>query len=103
MLIAGLDEAGRGPVLGSLMIGCVLIDDKDLPKLEEIGANDSKQLRPKQRNTIAELIKSTAMVWRVREITAAQINQLHADGLSLNEIEEQNFAQLLNEITPHPE
>jgi ribonuclease HII len=103
MLIAGLDEAGRGPVLGSLVVGCVLLEENQLEALENSEIDDSKKLSPKKRDQLAEIIKNMAKVWKVLEIPPAQINALHADGMTLNQIEEMHFAKILNEITPKPD
>ena len=103
MLIAGLDEAGRGPVIGSLVIGCVILDEKDLHILDEIGVDDSKKISPKKREILAKKIKSHAMSYDLLEITAENINILHKKGLSLNEIEEISFAKLINGIKPQPD
>ena len=47
-LIAGIDEARRGPVIGPLVIAGVMMDEKDLSKLDKLGVKDSKLLTPKQ-------------------------------------------------------
>ncbi|MBN2261196.1 MAG: ribonuclease HII, partial [Clostridiales bacterium] len=49
MLVAGVDEAGRGCVIGPLVIGGGSIEKDDLPKLTEIGVKDSKLLTPQKR------------------------------------------------------
>ena len=46
--ILGVDEAGRGPVIGSLFIAGVLVDEKDLNKLKNLGVKDSKLLLHKK-------------------------------------------------------
>jgi ribonuclease HII len=103
MILAGLDEAGRGPVLGSLVIGCVLIEAEREPILTTLGADDSKKLTPKQRTEIGEKIKKGVLAWKLQEISATKINAAHQKGMTLNEIEEANFAYLLNEVTPKPD
>jgi len=103
MLIAGLDEAGRGPVIGSLVIGCVIFNEKDLHILDEIGVDDSKKISPKKREILAQKIKKHAVSYDLLEITAENINALHKKGLSLNEIEEISFAKLINGIKPQPD
>ena len=77
MLLAGLDEAGRGPVIGSLVIGCVIYPEEAIPALEELGVNDSKQLSPKKRAMLVEKIKETATAYLTKEITAEQISKIH--------------------------
>jgi len=103
MLIAGLDEAGRGPVIGSLIIGCVIFNEKDLHILDEIGVDDSKKISSKKREILAQKIKKHAVSYELLEVTAKNINALHKKGLSLNEIEEISFAKLLNGIEPQPD
>ncbi len=103
MLIAGLDEAGRGPVIGSLVIGCVIFNEKDLHILDEIGVDDSKKISPKKREILAQKIKKHAVSYDLLEVTAKDINALHKKGLSLNEIEEISFAKLINGIEPQPD
>lgn len=49
MKVAGVDEAGRGPVIGPLVIGVAVIDEKNIERLRDIGVKDSKQLTPGQR------------------------------------------------------
>ena len=49
MLIAGLDEAGRGPAIGPLVIGIVVIDKADEDELVRAGVKDSKELSPSAR------------------------------------------------------
>jgi ribonuclease HII len=103
-IVAGLDEAGRGPVIGPLVIGCVMYREEDLPILEEIGVDDSKKLSPKHRTHLAEQIKGSCLAHKVKVITAEEINKLHfLAKLTLNQIEERAFAALLNEMTPRPD
>ena len=56
-LILGIDEAGRGSVLGPLVIGGVLMKRKKLKFLDRIGVKDSKKLSSKKRTMIARKIK----------------------------------------------
>ena len=48
-MILGIDEAGRGPIIGPLVIAGALIEESNIPKLEALGARDSKLLTPKKR------------------------------------------------------
>ena len=63
MLIAGVDEAGRGPVIGPLVIAGVMLEEADLPKLVELGVKDSKLLTPQKRETLVTQIKEHALVY----------------------------------------
>ena len=55
MRIAGVDEAGRGCVIGPLVIAGVLFDEETLPTLREIGVKDSKKLTAKKEEMISSL------------------------------------------------
>ncbi len=58
MKMIGIDDAGRGPVLGPMILTGVLIEDESEESvIKEMGAKDSKLLYPKQRKKIAEQIK----------------------------------------------
>ena len=47
MIICGVDDAGRGSMIGPLVISGVTIDKKNVKKLRSIGVQDSKKLSPK--------------------------------------------------------
>ena len=57
--IMGIDDAGRGPVLGPMILAGVLTEEKDNELIKSWGAKDSKLLSPKKRAEIKEKIKST--------------------------------------------
>ena len=56
MIVAGIDEAGRGCVIGPLVIAAVSIKDTGVNKLKEIGVRDSKLLTKKRRESLYEEI-----------------------------------------------
>ncbi|MCF7798386.1 ribonuclease HII [Candidatus Woesearchaeota archaeon] len=55
--VAGIDEAGRGPVLGPMVMAVVAGEQKDVDFLNQIGVKDSKLLTPIKRNKLARIIK----------------------------------------------
>ena len=55
-LICGIDDSGRGPVIGPMVLAGVLIEESKEKKLKELGAKDSKLLTRKKRDKIAEEI-----------------------------------------------
>ena len=64
-LICGIDEAGRGPVIGPLVICGVLISEKDLPKLKALDPKDSKLLTPKKRSELEKKIKRVVKDYKI--------------------------------------
>lgn len=88
----GIDEAGRGCVIGPLVIAAV----KDNPFLLKLKLKDSKLLSPSQRNALLKEIKKTSKV-KVIKITAKKLNSL-MNKYSLNQIERMYMAQLINKF-----
>lgn len=82
MLIAGVDEAGRGPLVGSVFAAAVILPpDYRLP-----GLTDSKKLSETKRNELAALIKVQALAWSVATAGVheiAELNILHATMLAM--------------------
>ncbi len=66
----GLDEVGRGPLAGPLAVGAVVLPDS--PRIA--GLNDSKQVKPADRERIAEEIKRVALAWAVCYVEPADID-----------------------------
>ncbi len=102
MLLMGIDEAGRGPVIGSMMIAGVLIDSKDEERLKRIGVKDSKMLTRKQRESMAKEIEKIAREIKLVEITAREIDTLRKT-MSLNEIEARKIVELMDRFENRPD
>ncbi|MCW9047166.1 MAG: ribonuclease HII [Gammaproteobacteria bacterium] len=72
-LIAGVDEAGRGPLVGSVVAAAVILDD-----LQPIaGLDDSKKLTPKKRELLAEQIKQHAKAWSISSVGPEIIDEIN--------------------------
>jgi len=101
-LILGIDEAGRGPIIGSLFIAGVLLNEKDLSKLEELGVKDSKLLPHKKRILLAREIKKIAKKYKIIQIKPEEIDKAveKHDGLNLNWLEAHKTAEIINELNP---
>ena len=102
MLIAGIDEAGRGPCMGPLVMAITLIRKEDEEKLVSLGVKDSKMLSPGERGRQFPEIKKIALEWHSSHITAEEIDSLMARK-SLNEIEAMHAAKLINSLESRPE
>lgn len=98
--VAGIDEAGRGPMIGPLVVAGVLAREDELPRLAASGVRDSKTLSPKRRAILAELIAEIVDQTEIRVISAAEIDGLRGRGVSLNEIEVQQFVSILSKLRP---
>jgi len=81
-LVAGVDEAGRGPLAGPVVAGAVILD----PMMPIDGLDDSKKLSPRRREELVIEIESKAIAWSVRWADASEIdslNILHATMLAM--------------------
>ena len=77
VLIAGVDEVGRGALFGSVVAAAVIIPLSAIPQLIELGVKDSKQLSPKKRQSLIEPIKKIVSHWHISEATVAEIDRLN--------------------------
>lgn len=90
-MICGVDEAGRGPMLGPLVVGAVWCSDDRL--LRRLGVKDSKQLSKETREHMYSRIDRDADAWAVEVMDAEEIDRLMSQE-SLNEIELGMFAKV---------
>ena len=96
-MICGVDEAGRGPVFGPLVIaGALFEDDSDLVKLN---VRDSKKIAPKRREYLAEIIKKIAVNYEILTISASDIDDMRKV-MTLNEIEVNAFSKVVDKLKP---
>ena len=86
MKVIGIDEAGRGPVIGPLVVCGVSIEEERLEKLEKLQLKDSKRLTPGRRKVMARRINKISECHTVH-IQAGDIDNLRAKNINLNEIE----------------
>jgi ribonuclease HII len=101
VLICGVEEAGRGPVIGPLVVCGVMIEEKDEFKLKQIGVKDSKLLTPKQRTELFGKIEKVEkahklLIAPVQEVDAA----LSSEEMNLNKLEAQKMAEAINALKP---
>lgn len=73
MLVAGVDEVGRGPLAGPVVTAAVILPkDFDLP-----GLTDSKKLSAKRRQVLADLIRQQATAWALAQASVEEIDELN--------------------------
>ncbi len=76
LIEAGCDEAGRGPLAGSVFAAAVILDPERVGDIPEFAwLNDSKQLTDKQRYTLRPVIEREAVSWAVVEVSAQEIDE----------------------------
>lgn len=100
MLIAGVDEAGRGPVLGPIVFAGVLIEEKSIPLLTGLGIRDSKLLQPSKRESLSISILKLATKVSIKVVSPREIDTAKANGLNLNKLEANCFAEIINQLKP---
>ena len=95
-LIIGLDEAGRGPVLGPMVIALVKISGQDLKSIENLSVKDSKKHSKNRREELFKIITNNYDV-RYEILEAKTIDKLR-DTINLNKIEIMAFTKLINSV-----
>ena len=73
VLVAGIDEAGRGPLAGPVVAAAVILD----PARPVAGLRDSKLLSPQRRESLAIEIRGRSLAWAVAECSVAEIDALN--------------------------
>jgi ribonuclease HII len=71
--LAGVDEVGRGPLAGDVVAAAVILD----PQQPIEGLRDSKKLSARRRETLAGLIRETAVCWSIGRASVAEIDELN--------------------------
>ncbi|AIF69228.1 ribonuclease HII [Palaeococcus pacificus DY20341] len=100
MKLGGIDEAGRGPVIGPLVIATVVVDEKNLDRLRELNVRDSKKISPKRREELFNKIIEILDDYVVIELWPEEIDNRNG---TLNEFEVENFIKALNSLKIKPE
>ncbi|KYH40439.1 MAG: hypothetical protein AYL32_011680 [Candidatus Bathyarchaeota archaeon B26-2] len=103
MLICGIDDAGRGAVIGPLVIVGVLIEEKGIHRLVELGVKDSKMLTPKRREHLAKEILKTVKDYYVVKLKPSEIDRVVKMGRKLhklNRLEAQAMAEVIRRLKP---
>jgi len=103
MLVAGVDDAGRGSVIGPLVIAGVLVKAEELSELAKLGVKDSKLLSPHKRESLAVEIKQMAKEYSVIKLSPKEIDKVVQTGRRLrrlNRLEAQTMAKVIEALKP---
>jgi ribonuclease HII len=95
---AGIDEAGRGPVVGPLVVAGVMVEDP--AKLAEMGCRDSKTLTPAKRESIDRRLRSDPDVRVEVRVIAPEALDAERQRRSLNDIEAERFNSIALALQP---
>ena len=101
MLLAGIDDAGRGSVLGPLVIAGVTIEQSKVHRLVELGVKDSKLLSSKKRSSLYREIKKIASSVACKKIEPSLIDDVVLNGerlFRLNYLEAKFMARVLENL-----
>ena len=98
MLKLGIDEAGRGPVIGPLIIAGCLIDEEVEKELKKLGVKDSKKLTREKRDELQPKIKELAETFEIVIIPPIEIESKNERGILLNELEAIAAAEIINKM-----
>jgi len=103
MRLAGVDDSGRGSVIGPLVIAGVLLDEKDVQRLSNLGVKDSKRLSRKRREELYEAIRNLALNYHLVKLSPAEIDKVVRSGRKLhklNRLEAQAMAKVIKFLHP---
>ncbi len=101
MFTAGVDEAGRGPALGPMVLATVLASKEQEEKLWEMKVRDSKLLKREERERLEGKIKNAVEDFAVAVVLPEELDCL-MDRKSLNEIEAMKVGAMLNSLKKKP-
>jgi ribonuclease HII len=101
MILAGVDEAGRGSVLGPLVVAGVAIEESKVDELRKVGVKDSKLLLPKKRRALAREIRKIASSVTYQRVQPKEIDRVVFNGkklFRLNYLEARTMAIVLHRL-----
>ncbi|RMW35432.1 MAG: ribonuclease HII [Nitrosopumilus sp.] len=99
MQVCGIDDAGRGSMLGPLVISGISIDKKNLRKLSSLGVKDSKKLSPKNRELLYKKIIAIVDDYYITKIPPRSIDA-SVKRHGLNELEAKYMAKVVSKLDP---
>jgi len=97
-LLLGIDDAGRGPLIGPMILAGVLVDKNQEAFLKKHGITDSKLLEHKRRMGMAKLIQANSLDSEIVKSTPEEIDYSITTGINLNTLEAIKAAEIINKI-----
>ncbi len=99
MKICGVDDAGRGSMIGPMVIAGISIEKKNIPKLRKLGVRDSKKLSPKKRELLYKEIVKLVDDYHVIRIPPRTIDKYVFEH-NLNHLEAKKMAEVISNLDP---
>ena len=96
-MICGVDEAGKGPVIGPLVVAAVAV--KNAKDIQELGVKDSKQLTPVKRRELSNIIKDK-FDYTIEIIEAEKVDEYRKQN-KLNDLNREAFEKLISKLNPN--
>ena len=94
----GIDEAGRGPVIGPLVLAGASLDEDIAKKMKAAGVKDSKLLSIKRIFLLERLIVEHAAGYLLRELSPETIDNRYKEGTNLNFLELNEMSEIANSL-----
>ena len=98
-MICGIDEAGRGPIIGPMVIAGSAANEKVIEKLKELGVKDSKLLSKKRREELFKEIKEITN-YEIIVLSANKIDEYNFSGTNLNQMEAKYISKIKEKLNP---
>lgn len=98
MLILGIDDAGRGPVIGPMVLAGCLVKEEANQKLRNLGVKDSKQLSRRRREELVSEIINLSAAHHISITSPSEIDSRLKSGMNLNRLEALKSAEIINII-----
>ncbi len=98
MLVIGIDDAGRGPLIGPMILAGVLLDKNTETALKKYRIRDSKLIQHKERIKLAKIIKESSIAFHIVKTNPEEIDSSIKKGTNLNTLEAIKTAEIINEL-----
>ena len=98
VLTLGVDDAGRGPVIGPMILAGVLLSEDQKKILKKHNIRDSKVIFHKQRVKMAKIIKENCLSFKIVKSSAKEIDKSINTGTNLNKLEAIKTAEIINSL-----
>jgi len=102
-LVLGIDDAGRGPLIGPMFLAGVLMKKEDEQLLKKEGVKDSKKISHPSRIRLAGIIRNASLAYEIVRAEPRQIDSAISSGINLNTLEAMKAAEIINSLNSDKE